>query len=219
MSPVERARVPKGPKWNPRSPEPEHVASRIAAAEAKDRDLGVFARMAVAIGARRGELAGLRWSAIDFEQGFVRIDSAVVSTDEDNSGKRTGARLEMKDTKALREMRRRHVEAALACGVPYPADAYVWRENVEGTRPVPPDRFSYAWRRIDKAVDDGAHVRLHDLRHFHGTMLVGAGVPLPSVRDPLGHSSLTVTNIYVDGRPEWDRKSADIMGDVLDGPS
>ena len=219
MSPVERARMPKGPKWNPRSPEPEHVASRVAAAEAKDRDLGVFARMAVAIGARRGELAGLRWSAIDFEQGFVRIDSAVVSTDEDNSGKRTGARLETKDTKALREMRRRHVEAALACGVPYPADAYVWRENVEGTRPVPPDRFSYAWRRIDKAVDDGAHVRLHDLRHFHGTMLVGAGVPLPSVRDPLGHSSLTVTNIYVDGRPEWDRKSADIMGDVLDGPS
>jgi Protein of unknown function (DUF3024) len=25
---------------------------------------------------------------------------------------------------------------------------------------------------------------------------------------------LTVTNIYVDGRPEWDRKSADIMGDA-----
>ena len=23
----------------------------------------------------------------------------------------------------------------------------------------------------------------------------------------------------VDGRPEWDRKSADIMGDALDGPS
>jgi len=60
-------RMPKGPKWNPRSPEPEHVASRIAAAEAKDRDLGVFARMAVAIGACRGELVVLRWSAIDFE--------------------------------------------------------------------------------------------------------------------------------------------------------
>jgi len=71
----------------------------------------------------------------------------------------------------------------------------------------------------EAAVDDGAHVRLHDLRHFHGTMLVGAGVPLASVRDRLGHSSLTVTNIYVDGRPEWDRKSADIIGAVLDGTS
>jgi integrase len=54
-------------------------------------------------------------------------------------------------------------------------------ENVEGTRPVPHDRFGYAWREIDEAVDDGAHVRLHDLRHFQGTMLVGAGVPSRSV--------------------------------------
>ena len=42
-----RARTDAEGKWNPRSPEPEHVASRIAAAEAKDPDLGVFARMAV----------------------------------------------------------------------------------------------------------------------------------------------------------------------------
>jgi len=88
--------------------------------------------------------------------------------------------------------------------------------NVEGTQPRPPDRFSYDWIQIDKAVDDGTHVRLHDLRHFHGTMLVGAGVPLPSVRDRLGHSSVTVTDNYVDGRSEWDRESAQIMGNILD---
>ena len=233
-SPVERARLPKAPKWTPRAPEPEHVAARIALAEARDPDFGLFARMAVALGARRGELAGLRWSAVDLDDGFVRIDTAVVSADENGSGRRTGRLLATKDTKthaartvaldpgtvrALRDMRRRHVEDALACGVPYPADAYVWRAEPGGTTPTPPDRFSYAWRKIDEAVDDGAHVRLHDLRHYHATMLVGAGVPLPSVRDRLGHSSLTVTNIYVDGRPEWDRKSAEIIGAVLDATS
>ena len=46
---------------------------------------------------------------------------------------------------------------------------------------------------------------------------MGAGFHLQTVRDRLGHSSLTVTNIYVDGRPEWDRKSAEIIGTVLDG--
>jgi len=233
-SPVERARLPKAPKWTPRAPEPEQVAARIAEAEARDPDLGLFARMAVALGARRGELAGLRWSAIDLDEGVVRIDTAVVSADEDGTGRRSGSRLATKDTKtramrtvsldsgtvrALREMRRRHVEAALACGVPYSQDAYLWRATVDGMEPLPPDRFSYAWRKVNAAVDDGAHVRLHDLRHYHGTMLVGAGVPLPSVRDRLGHSSLTVTNIYVDGRPEWDRRSADIIGAVLDSPS
>lgn len=50
-------------------------------------------------------------------------------------------------------------------------------------------------------------------------MFVGAGVPLPSVRDRPSHSSLTVTNIDVDGRPEWERRSADIIGAALDSPS
>ena len=40
-----------------------------------------------------------------------------------------------------------------------------------------------------------------------------------SVRDRLGHSSLAVTNIYVDGRPVWDRRSEEIMGALLDGPA
>ena len=116
-------------------------------------------------------------------------------------------------------MRSRHVHDALVCGLAYPADAYLFRSNVQGTQPRPPDRFSYDWIQIDKIADDGAHVRLHDLRHFHGTMLVGAGVPLPSVRDRLGHSSLMVTDIYVDSRSEWDQRSAEIMGAVLEAGS
>jgi integrase len=238
-SPVLRARVPRAPKWTPRAPEPELVAARLAAAEARDPDLGVFARMAVVLGARRGELAALRWTDVDLAAGLVHIRRAVVSDDDTASGHRRGARLTTKDTKthsertvaidlatvnALHSMRSRHAEDALACGIGLPADAYLWRDNVEATRPRPPDRFTYDWVRIDKAVDDGAHVRLHDLRHFHGTMLVGAGVPLPSVRDRLGHSSVTVTDIYVDGRSEWDQRSAEIIGAVLDsgalsGPS
>lgn len=47
----------------------------------------------------------------------------------------------------------------------------------------------------------------------------GAGVPLPSVRDRLGHSSVMVTDMYVDGRSEWDLRSAEIMDTVLDAGS
>ena len=134
-SPVERARLPKAPKWTPHAPEPALVAKRIALAEARDPDFGLFARMAVALGARRGELSGLRWTAVDLDEATVRIDTSVVSADENGTGRRTGGRLATKDTKthaartvaldqgtirALREMRRRHIEAALACGVPVP---------------------------------------------------------------------------------------------------
>ena len=234
VSPVERARLPRAPKWTPRAPTPEQVATRIALADTRDPDLGVFARMAVALGARRGELVALRWTDIDLERGLVTIGASVVQDDVGLTGRAERGAYTSKDTKthaertlaldggtveALQGMRRRRVEAALRCGTSLPSDAYVWSEDLDGRTPRPPDRFTYDWIQVDGAADDGAHVRFHDLRHYHGTMLVGAGVPIASVRDRLGHSSLTVTNIYVDGRPEWDQRSADIMGRLLDGPA
>ena len=39
-------------------------------------------------------------------------------------------------------------------------------------------------------------VRFHDLRHAFGSWLASAGVPLTSVRDLMGHSSLAVTSRY-----------------------
>ena len=233
VSPVERARLPRAPKWTPRAPMPEQVAARIALADERDVDLGVFARMAVALGARRGELVALRWSDVDLDHGLVTIGASVVQADVEGTGRTDRGAYTSKDTKthaerklaldpgtieALRAMRVRRVETALACGLSLPTDAYLWSDDPDGRTPRSPNRCTYDWIQIDRAADDGAHVRFHDLRHYHGTMLVGAGVPIASVRDRLGHSSLTVTNIYVDGRPEWDRRSAEIMGGLLDGP-
>ena len=162
--------------------------------------------------------------------GLVHIRGSIVSDDESGTGLRMGGRVTTKDTKthpertvaidaattrALRSMRSRHVEDALACGVAYPADAYLFRGSIEGTTPRPPDRFSYDWIQVDKAVDDG-DVRLHDLRHFHGTMLLARAYHCPQCVIRLGHSSVTVTDIYVDGRSEWDREAAQIMGKILD---
>ena len=170
-SPVGLARVPKAPKWAPRSPEPEHVATRVAAAEARDPDLGVFARMAVALGARRGELAALRWTDIDLERGGVNISASVVPKDDNGTGIRRGKQLAIKDTKthsdrnialdqgtvnALRDMRLRHVARALECGVSYPHDAFLWSAGPDGATPRPPDRFSYDWAMIDKDIESGS---------------------------------------------------------------
>jgi hypothetical protein len=37
------------------------------------------------------------------------------------------------------------------------------------------------------------HFRFHDLRHTFGSLLIEAGIPLPYVRDQMGHSSIQVT--------------------------
>jgi integrase len=45
-------------------------------------------------------------------------------------------------------------------------------------------------------------MRLHDLRHFFGSLLIERGTDAATVRDLMGHSSLAVTSRYVHGAPD-----------------
>ena len=62
-------------------------------------------------------------------------------------------------------------------------------------------------------------VRLHDLRHFTATQLIGAGVDVRTVAGRLGHSDPSLTlRVYSHVIEERDRAAAAILGRVL-GPS
>ncbi len=50
---------------------------------------------------------------------------------------------------------------------------------------------------FEEAAARVAAASTHWLRHTHGTLAVGAGVDLPTIRESLGHASLATTGIYV----------------------
>ena len=81
-----------------------------------------------------------------------------------------------------------------------------------GVTPWRPDYLSLAYGRLSKR-----EFRLHDLRHYHATQLLAAGVPVTTVSKRLGHTSTAVTlNTYGHWLPEQDREAADIIGRLLD---
>jgi hypothetical protein len=52
------------------------------------------------------------------------------------------------------------------------------------------------------------HIRLHDARHSHATVLIKQGVPAKVVAERLGHSSITTTmNIYAHVLPEMQQSA------------
>jgi integrase len=59
-------------------PQAEDAARLLSAAMAEDPELGLFLRLAVMLGARRGELCALRWFDVDFDRGEVLIAGNVV---------------------------------------------------------------------------------------------------------------------------------------------
>jgi integrase len=59
-------------------------------------------------------------------------------------------------------------------------------------------------RRFKGAVKRAGvrEIRFHDLRHTFGTRMAGAGVPMRTLQEWMGHSDLTTTLRYADYSPD-----------------
>jgi integrase len=58
--------------------------------------------------------------------------------------------------------------------------------------PINPHAMSQAFERIERRACVPI-LRLHDLRHTHGTLLIAAGVPVKVVSERLGHAAPSYT--------------------------
>jgi integrase len=230
-NPAERARKPKARVGRPNAPEPDVVERLLDAARADDEAFGVFLRVSVAAGTRRGETAALRWSDLDLENGAIAVQRALAPEELDGVRVSRGGSVE-KGTKthqvrmisidegtvaALRGLYESRAVLARGVGAEgVDAESYVFSDDPAGAVPWKPDTLTKRFAVVRKRAGVTG-VRLHDLRHYHGTMLADLGVPLSAVRDRLGHSDLRTTSIYAHGRRATDQVAAELMGRHLDG--
>jgi integrase len=77
-NPVKQATAPSAGSAGVSPPDAQGVARLLEAARDEDPELGLFLRLAVVLGARRGELCGLKWRDVDLDNGEVFIASGVV---------------------------------------------------------------------------------------------------------------------------------------------
>lgn len=216
------------PKIRKRTITPPTVAvahQLLAAALArKDIDFGIIVAVAFGTGARRGELVALRWPKIDLDTAVITIDESVVDVGHvlyTKGTKTDESRRVAIDPDTVTLLRAHHqacLERAMAAGVKLDPDAYVASRELDGTVALWPDSVSHRFRNL--SIKLGARARFHDIRHFHATQLLDAGVPLPVVSERLGHASIATTaEIYGHAVPESDRRAADANYSVMRGQS
>ena len=227
-NPAARSSPPVVRQAEVKAPSAEMVQAVMAEA-ARYPGFPLFLRLAGVTGARRGELCGLRRSDIDLVGGSLRINRGVivvgteliVKTPKTNEGRSVDLDVE---TVELLAAHLEHIRArAEAQGVELVADPYIFSEpmrsaRLDGSQPWHPREVSRKWRTVRDAV--GGEGRLHSLRHFVATELLGAGVPLPTVSRRLGHRrTSTTSDIYAAYLPASDRDAAAVMGDRLRRPA
>lgn len=217
-NPAVDASPPPAPRPAPKPPTTDEVARLVAAV---DGDTATWLRLEAVLGARLGEMCGLRWSDVDLDAGQVTIRRAVAVTKgglEVKSTKTDRERtvaLDAGTVTALRAHRRECAERSLALGTPLAADAYVFARDAAGMTPWRPDSFSRKVRKVRRANELG-HVQVRSLRHFMITQLLAAGVDVRTVSGRAGHARASTTlDIYAAFVPATDRTAADLLGGIL----
>jgi integrase len=171
---------------------------------------------------RRGELCGLRWSDVDLDNGVLSVSRSVVvdfggvaekSTKTDR-GRRIA--LDAVGVALLGQHRAQVDDWARQAEVTVGPDSYVFSPYVNGCKPFRPDNVTGFFTRVRDSLGY-FDVRLHDLRHFTATQLIGAGVDVRTVAGRLGHSDASVTlRVYSHVLEERDRAAAATLGRLFE---
>lgn len=147
----------------------------------------------VALGLRRGESLGLWWDDIDWNAGRISVNRAVlehglVGAPKTDSGQRTYQAPPIV-LGALRFHRRRVELEAMSAH----RTVAQWVFSTSSGRPLSPRNLSrtfYAARTTGKVRDT---LRIHDLRHTAGTMLLNAKTDPKTIAAWLGHADVRTT--------------------------
>lgn len=185
--------------------------------------------LAGAMGLRRSEALGVRWSRIDWEKRTVLLDTKIVEYRE--NGK--------KKVEPVEEMKNKSSRRTLPLPDPVVEMFQVQKEHREVYRKMFHGSYntqyldyvcvnqlgellrpSYVTDHFRELLEKYGlrHIRFHDLRHTFASLLINQDVPLINVSNFLGHSDLSTTaNIYAHLDKASKQASAAVISDILQG--
>lgn len=188
--------------------------------ETKGTDMYLFIVLEISLGLRRGEIAALEWSDIDFEKSVIHITKNRVIAGKEKITKSPKSQAGIRDLyigeqlhALLSEEYKRYQADKNAMGGDFVDSNLVIRQkNGKG---FSPDSLTQKWIRFRK--DHGLkEIRLHDLRHTCATAMLSAGVSPKVIQTRLGHSDISVTmNIYTHSLPSMNKDAGDKIDEVL----
>lgn len=184
-----------------------------------DDPLGPLYYLAMVTGARRGELIALRWDDIDWENRTVTINRAATVVNNEirfDAPKSRHSRRTIPLTEEAIAVLRRHriaqAEQKLRLGPLYEDHGLVFpRPN---GRPQEPSQVSKHFRLILQRAGL-PHVRLHDLRHTHATLMLAAGVHPRVAAERLGDTVHVTMTTYSHVLPSMQQEVTEKLAQLL----
>lgn len=213
-NPCQNATSPKASNSEMKTYDSKQVEMLIKCA--KDTPLHLVIVLAISCGLRRGEILGLRWSDIDFTTKTMHINNNAIQVEgkridretKTKTGRRSVA-LPNNTIELLKATRKAQMENRLVMGAQYHVSDYVciWNDG----KPFMPGYVTNAFAKLLKKYDM-PHIRFHDLRHTHATLLLQQGIHPKVVQERLGHAKISITlDTYSHVLPNMQHEAAEKM--------
>lgn len=148
-------------------------------------------RLLLLTGARKNEIARLKWSEVDFDRGILRLQDS-----------KTGPKTIRLGAPAVR----------LLAGLLANGNVYVFPDRRHPKRPVA--NLDWAWVNIRKRAEM-EDLRIHDLRHSFASAGLAGGEGLPLIGKLLGHSHISTTSRYAHLADDPLKAAADRISELV----
>ena len=216
-----RATLPKVERKEVNYFQPEQIAAIREALEHEPLKWKALVHMLLITGARRGEVLGLKWDNVDFENSRVYICNSVLysadvgiyeSTPKTERSKRY-IYLPAETMALLRAYRAWQIAERERLDGYYLDRGFVFAQD--NGAPMHPDSVTDYLKKLSRRYGL-PHLNPHAFRHTMASMLYYNGVDSVSISKRLGHAQVSTTsNIYAHVIESADRKNAEILSDIF----
>lgn len=192
----------------------EEVGQILTALESEPLHIRTVIEVALFTGCRRGEIVGLKWSDIDFENQRISVKRSIYklrdgkAREKEPKSKCSIRTISIPERlcKTLTEYRVQQNRHIAYLGDSWKNLDYIFTEedgNVMHPH-TPTKQFDHFLKRHGIR-----HLKFHGLRHTSATMLLANGCDIKTVSARLGHADIATTNIYVHALESTDRLAAE----------
>lgn len=219
---AQRATPPKVPKHEMDVFEADQLQAILQALEGEPMKWRIVTTLLIATGARRGEIMGLRWENVDWENKRLYLCENRVYTKASgtiSTTLKTGeSRYVSVPASVLELLNVWKAEQAAGCnmlGIEPPA--YI--ATHENGKLIHPDGITDWLTKFSKR-HGLPHIHPHAFRHTMASLLISEGVDVVTVSKRLGHAQTSTTlNVYSHVLAKSDERASDTLDDLIFKPS
>mgnify|MGYP000882734783 CR=1 FL=1 len=197
--------LPKKTKYKPTVFNVEQFIKLLDSVNGDDDEVPII--LGGGCGLRRGEIFGLRWKDIDFDNQTITIERTTVRFDkiiEKATAKNETSQRTIVAPKQVMEVLKRHKDKLVNP-----------KQNDKVITQWKPTTYSERYRSLldrHKLPD----CRLHDLRHYNAVILMNRGIPDKVAAERLGHSQVsTLRDVYQHVMKDMDETAASELDEMF----